>query len=189
MLFLYCVNGVGMRLNSEWLMYVSVCFLIVIREKYGSMNSWKWVDDFCTWTGSGLSNMTKDKPNLRMDGQKKNQKHQIQKQSLITLTEAISWCFLRGMINLNKLSGSKGLSCHTGCQEVSRCGTRGESEVNARNQLCAGDEARKWVNHPGLETRSRHHQKSTIEAPEEGLVSSQKKKNKNKNKNRIKQVK
>ena len=50
-------------------------------------------------------------------------------------------------------------------------------EVNLRNLLCAGEEARKRGIHPGFETQERHHQKSKTGvsvAPQKGLMSSKK---------------
>ena len=52
---------------------------------------------------------------------------------------------------------SKLLGCNAGCQEVSRCRTRSESEDSI-----AG---RRGNMHPGFETQGRHHQKSQTGVP------------------------
>ena len=59
--------------------------------------------------------------------------------------------------------------CHAGCQEVSRCRTRGESEDSFADR-----HASKGI-HPGFETQGSHHQRSKIEvspAKQKGLISS-----------------
>ena len=50
------------------------------------------------------------------------------------------------------------MGCYSGCQEVSRCCTRGESE-----EQCA--DRKDLVSHPGFETQNRCHQKSKTGVP------------------------
>ena len=56
---------------------------------------------------------------------------------------------------LEKIIGSKRLSCNAGHQEFGRCCTRGESE---------GWDQRQGI-HPGFEIQGKHHQRSKTERP------------------------